>query len=213
VFGQSILPLPGVLHAFLPFLKNLRTPSRAIVFVYLFLAIAVAQAMVFLSHRLAMQPIRKYLTLGAICALIVVDFWPAKIDTTPISCTPGDAVIRDDPETDFGVLNLPVGLLNLPGGYIPGNASMAEQVCHHRPIVIANTSHEETQSLSARLEVKDLWLQRKQLIDSKVKYIVLRRKDDAVYRWTKKENGERDAYSQTYTAVYEDAEVLIFRVY
>jgi hypothetical protein len=90
---------------------------------------------------------------------------------------------------------------------------MAEQVCHHRPIVIANTSHEETQSLSARLEVKDLWLQRKQLIDSKVKYIVLRRKDDAVYRWTKKENGERDAYSQTYTAVYEDAEVLIFRVY
>jgi hypothetical protein len=46
-----------------------------------------------------------------------------------------------------------------------------------------------------------------------VKYIVLRRKDDAIYRWTKKENGERDAYSQTYPAVYDDAEVLIFRVY
>jgi hypothetical protein len=46
-----------------------------------------------------------------------------------------------------------------------------------------------------------------------VKYIVLRRKDDAIYRWTKKEDGERDAYSQTYPAVYKDAEVLIFRVY
>jgi hypothetical protein len=63
------------------------------------------------------------------------------------------------------------------------------------------------------LEVKDLWLQRKQLIDNKVKYIVLRRKDDAIYRWANKEDGERDAYSQTYPAVYKDAEVLIFRVY
>jgi hypothetical protein len=205
-FGQSTLPLPGTLLAFLPFFKNVRTPSRAVVFVYLFLAIAVAQAMAFLSHRLAMQPIRKYLTLGAICALIVVDFWPARIDITPISCTPGDAVIGDDPETDFGVLNL-------PGGNIPGNAYMADQVCHHRPIVIASIAREVTQSLSDRLEVKDLGLQRKQLIDNKVKYIVLRRKDDAIYRWANKEDGERDAYSQTYPAVYEDAEVLIFRVY
>ena len=43
IFGKpTYIPLPDALLQFLPLIRNVRTPSRAIVFVYLFLGIAIS---------------------------------------------------------------------------------------------------------------------------------------------------------------------------
>ena len=147
----------------------------------------------------------KGIAVTGVLVLIVVDFYPARVDMTPVSCSPGLAIIRDDPEQGFGVLNL-------PGGYFSGNAAMAEQICHERPIVRGNTSRAITRTLQNSLITNDLEAQRRQLVTDRVKYIVLRRVNANIYQWGKKD-GMRDSYPRTYQTVYADTDLIILQVY
>ncbi|MFZ1102514.1 MAG: hypothetical protein WAN86_06670 [Hyphomicrobiaceae bacterium] len=208
VLGSRTVPMPGTVLSQLPFFNNVRTPSRAIVLVYIFLAVGVGHAIgLALKHR----PGRVARSgMGALALLVVLDFAPVRqLAVTPIACSTGLAIVRDDPEKGFAVLDL-------PSGYNEGNFYMTQQAaCHSRPILHGNTSRNVVRSLRDRLETSDFEALRRQLVDAKVKYIVLharRGANDLRFAWLP-QNGARSQYLRTFPIVYVSPEVTILRVY
>ena len=209
VLGHGIIPMPDAALSQLPFLRNVRTPSRAIVFVYMFLAIGIGHAAA-LAWRHRQRPMARW-GMAAAAALIVLDFFPARpLAMTPVTCSPGLAVIRDDPDKGFGVLDLPSGK---PAGYFEGNFHMMQQVCHARPIVQGTTSRDVVVSLRDRLETRDFQAQQRQLAAAKVKYIVINhRYMGSPLRWYPAD-GPKYQYAFTYSMVYDSLDLTILRVY
>lgn len=204
IFGIPTLPMPTLLLAELPFFKSLRAPSRAVVFVYLFLAIGVG-----LAIRLALQRIGgikrlQWLPAGLL-VLIAVDFYPAHYRITPIACTPGLEIIRNDPARDFGVLNI-------PRGQEADNAALTEQTCHGRPVVLGEVARATALTLRDTLETSDMQAQRRQLTEAKVKYILLRLEDDEIRRW-RENDGKAENYLAAYPAVHTERNLAILQVY
>jgi hypothetical protein len=209
VLGSGTIPMPSAALSQLPFFSNVRAPSRAIVLVYLFLAIGVGHAIgLALKHR----PGRVARSgMGALALLAVLDFAPARqLAVTPVACSPGLAIVRDDPEKGFAVLDLPAW------GYNEENFYMMQQAaCHGRPILPGATSRNVARSLRDRLERSDFEAQRRQLAEAKVKYIVLHSRRKAVdlrFAWPP-QDGTRNRYLRTYRIVYDSPEVTILRVY
>ena len=162
----TFLHLPDVALDKLPFFANVRTPSRAIVFAYLFLAIGIGRAA---AALLAYRTTVARVAAVAVAILVVADFWPAHLAATPVSCPPGLAVLAKDPERGFGVLNLPLG-------YREDNFYLLEQACHGRPMVDGNTTREMAMTtLVYRLSFTDIARQRAQLVQARVKYVLLHR--------------------------------------
>ena len=71
------LHLPGVILAKLPFFANVRTPARAMVMVYLFLGLALAQATV-MALRISQAP-RRAPRWASPLVLMLLDFTPAHL--------------------------------------------------------------------------------------------------------------------------------------
>ena len=208
VLGHRTIPMPDVLLSRLPFFRNVRTPSRAIVFVYMFLAIGIGQALS-LAWRHRQRATTRW-GMAAVATMIVLDFFPAQLAMTPVVCSPGLAIIRDDPEKGFGVLDLPSGR---PAGYFESNFYMLQQTCHSRPIAQGNTSRNMVVSLRDHLETLDLKAQQRQLAASNVKYIVINRHSMGLpFHWYP-EDGPTDQYPLTYTVVYDGPDLMVLRVY
>ncbi len=198
----TIVPLPDIALDRLPFFANVRAPSRAIVFVYLFLSIGIGFAAATVLRRRGIAP---RAGVAAVAALIVLDFYPTNLAATPVACSRGLAVLTADPERGFGVLNL-------PSGYEEGNSSMLEQVCHRRPIVDGSTSRDMAATLINRLSLKDLSRQRAQLAQAHVKYILLHRPGNGLYVWNK-ELPPVAQFLKSYRAVYHGPDMIVLRVY
>jgi hypothetical protein len=198
----TILPLPDVALDRLPFFANVRTPSRAIVFVYLFLSIGIGFAAATVLRR---KTPGSRTGLAVIAALIAVDFYPANLMATPVDCPQGLAALTEDHEPGFGVLNLPFG-------YAEGDSYMFEQLCHGRPIVDGITSREMGETLLNRLSVTDLSRQREQLAHAHVKYVLLHRPRNGLYVWNK-EIASVAQFRQTYRTVYDGPDLTVLRVY
>ena len=210
ILRHRIIPMPDVVLSHLPFFKNVRTPSRAIVFVYLFLAVGVGCA-----AALAWQsPPRRIGRWGVafVAALIVLDFLPARrLPMTPLVCSPGLALIRDDPDKSFGVFDLPSADYGV--NYVAGNLYMSQQTCHGRPITQGNTARNVVVSLRDRFETKDLQAQRRQLASAKVKYIVINHEPMGIpVQWLEKD-GPLDEYYSVYPVVYNGLDLTVLRVY
>ncbi len=209
VLGHRTIPLPNALLSRLPFFKNVRTPSRAIVFVYLFLAVAVGYAIHLLGRRARSVPAR--LLPAALATLIVLDFAPATaLPMTPRVCSPGLEVIRDDPDRDFGVLDLPSGL---PRGYLHGNVYMYQQSCHGRAILQGNISRDVVTSLRDRLDTTDLARQHEQLRAARVKYVVINRQPMGVSLKPRAGDADLDAYTREFPTVYTGPDLTVLKVY
>ncbi len=209
VLGHRTIPMPDAALSQLPFFRNMRTPSRAIVFVYMFLAIGIGQA-VALAWRRRQRPMARW-GMAAVAAAIVLDFFPAhRLAVTPVNCPSGLAVIRDDPEKGFGILNLPSGG---SAGYFEGNFYMLQQTCHSRPIVQGNISRDVVVSLRDHLESWDLKAQQRQLAASKVKYVVIYRHSIGLLFHWHPEDGPEDRYLLTYPVVYDDPDLMVLTVY
>jgi hypothetical protein len=219
VLGHETIPLPGAALASLPLLSLMQAPARAIVLVYLFMAIAVAEA----ARAIWQQGTGlRRAAMAGLAAAIVLDYLPVRaLALTPLSCPPSLDAIRDDPETGFGVLDLP------PHGYAERNFYIVQQICHGRPIVLGNTSRRAGPTLGDRLDTWTVEAQRAQLIAARIKYVVLRSQSDADrgparlraqteerlrFAW-----GPKDAppahYAAVYRLVYESTDLAIFRVY
>lgn len=209
--GHKTIPMPDAALSQLPFFRNVRAPSRAIVFVYMFLAIGIGQAFA-LAWRHWQRPAARW-GMAAVAAMMVLDFFPARsLAMTPVACSPGLAVIRDDPEKDFGILDLPSGW---PAGYVEGHFYMLQQAaCHSRPIAQGNTSRNVVVTLRDNLETSDsLEAQQRKLAASKVKYVIIHSHSMGLaFNWYP-EDGPRDQYPLTYTVVYDGPDLMVLRVY
>jgi hypothetical protein len=200
--------LPTALTQHIPFLRNVRTPSRAIVYVYLFLALATGLTIKhlffererYLSKWKSAYRLRS-LILAALSAFLFLDFYPANLDSTKVACPPAYGKIRDDPSQAFGILDLPMT-------YITGNYYMTYQICHEKPIVHATISRKLKQSLSDYLELDDLDSQRQQLKESHVKYIVIHK--DLL---SSKDKIDLEGYRKYYSTIYVDRQNTVFEVY
>jgi hypothetical protein len=198
----TILPLPDIALDRLPFFANVRTPSRAIVFVYLFLSIGVGFAAATVLRR---KTPGSRIGLAIVAALIAMDFYPANLMSTPVACPRGLAVLTEDHEPGFGVLNVPFG-------YAEGDSYMFEQVCHGRPIVDGITSREMGETLLYRLSVNNLSKQRRQLAQARVKYILLHRPRNGLYVWNK-EIAPISQFLKAYRTAYDGPDMIVLRVY
>jgi hypothetical protein len=207
VLGHRTIPMPNVALSQLPFFSNVRTPSRAIVFVYMFLAIGIGHAAA-LAWRHRQRPMVRW-GMAAVAALIVLDFFPARrLAMTPLACSSGLAVIRDDPEKGFGVLDL-------PSDAFPRVIYMLHQACHSRPIAQGDTSRPGlVVSLRNRLETRDLEVQQRQLVAAKIKYIVINHHNVGLFfPWDPTKDGPKDQYLLTYPTVYDGPDLTVLRVY
>lgn len=209
VLHYRVLRMPDFVLAHLPFFRNVRTPSRAIVFTYLFMAIGIGCAAA--RALRARQPHLGRLGMTSVAVLIVLDFFPARpLPVTPLVCSPGLEAIRNDPETGFGVLDLPSGK---PADYNAGNVYMFQQTCHGRPIAQGNTSRDTVVSLRDRIETRDLQAQQRQLTNAGVKYIVLNRRPMGIPLSWHPEEGAMEAYMSFYPIVYDGPDLTVLRVY
>jgi len=110
VFGRPVIPLPDLLLNYLPFFRNVRTPARAIVMVYLFLSIVIGYAISILwRERGAAWTGRG--TVAALVVLMAFDWYPVGMPSTPVACMPAYALVAQDPDRQAAVLDL-------PGGYV-----------------------------------------------------------------------------------------------
>jgi len=203
--GQTLpIHMPSIVLSKLPFFANVRTPARAIVFVYLFLGIAVAMAI-----TTAMSFKRTAWTggaLAAVIALMLLDFSPAYIPTTPMTCRSNFAALSRDQEKDFAVLDLPFG-------YREQNFYMTQQACHGRPIAQGIIARQLAPTLADHLKVGDLAEQRRQLTAARIKYILLHHPKNGMFGWDGPIDGDPKTYRQTYPVVAEEAGLTILRVY
>jgi hypothetical protein len=204
VYGHRVLPLPTLLFESFPFFKNLRGASRAVVFVYLLLGIGAGLAVDAIiqacrPHRRAMA-----VSLALLCMLVFLDFYPMRLARTELAASPAYAVLARDQDTDFGILDL-------PRGYLQGNAYMMYQTFHERPIVVAALSRKVSRTLSDTLETADLEAQKRQLTANKVKYIFIHQ--DWISTIDTEDRVNIAAYGKTYPAVYFDEGCIVLRVY
>lgn len=198
----TFIHLPDVVLDKLPFFANVRTPSRAIVFAYLFMSIGVGAAMDMLWRKPGLAG-RAIAILFAI--LILLDFWPANLEFAPIDRSPGLSLLAADTERGFGVLNLPIG-------YVEENEYMLEQIYHGRPIMGGNTSRQMTTSLINRLPLTNLAQQRNELVSAHVKFIIIHRPAGKLFAWNAGISPVAE-YLRTYQSVYSDDRLTILRVY
>ena len=190
------LHLPGVILSHLPFFANARTPARAMVIVFLFLGLA-------LGHAAALLKNRKF-ALTLVAALMLLDFMPAHLASTPAACPPALAAIANDPDQS--------GVLDLPRGYGEGNAAMMLAACHGHPIVAGETARQMGLTLLDKLQTRDLAAQHRQLAVAHVKYVILHRPKDGLFAW-KAADGAWNRYVHTYRMVDQDQDMMVLRVF
>jgi len=194
----SPLHLLGVVLDQLPFFANARTPARAMVFVFLFLGLAVAQSLVLLAQRPQARP---FLALCAV--LMLLDFWPYHLESTPAACPPGLRTIAADPARN--------GVLDLPLHYNEANAYMMLSACHGHPIVQGVVARFTSPALMDRLETRNLAAQKRQLIQAGVKYVVLHKPQGSLFHWTARD-GDQAAYRRAYRLVTDTPDITVLRV-
>lgn len=203
--GQTLpIHMPNIVLSKLPFFANVRTPVRAIVFVYLFLGIAVAMAV---TTALSLK--RTVWTGGALAAMLalaLLDFFPAAIQTTPMACRSDFAALGRDRDKDFAVLDLPFG-------YQEQNFYMTQQACHGRPIAQGIVARQLAPTLADHLKVEDLADQRRQLTAARVKYILLHHPGSGMFPWDTPIDGDPNVYRRTYPVVAEEPGLTILKVY
>lgn len=203
VLAHRTIPLPDLLLSQLPFFKNVRTPARAIVMVYLFLSIGIGYAVSTLWRA------RRATWTGRAGVMVLVllmaaDWYPRPLPGTPVPCLAAYSLVAHDPDH--------VGVLDLPGGYNEADAYMMYQTYHLHPIVDGIVSRAVSPTLRDRLETGDLDQQRRQLTENKVKYIVIHRPEGEFFQW-RPEDGQEAQYARTYPVLYADKDAVVLGVY
>ncbi|MFA5157016.1 MAG: hypothetical protein WC532_06460 [Candidatus Omnitrophota bacterium] len=202
IFGwQSSIPLPYALMKHIPLLSVMHTPSRAIVYVYLFWAVIVSFAIKYLYRAYGFKLIRRGLAFFLVSLLLFCDYYSVCAAITPVYCPPAYKTIGKDTEK-FGILDLPAY------NYMYAARYMMYQTFHALPIVQGYISRRVGKPLISRLELNDLSLQKLQLSVNKVKYIVIHK-----YLIPLEARGRIRLYKENYRLIYEDEENIVFRVY
>jgi len=183
----------------IPFFGHVRTPSRCIVYAYLFWAVIVCYGLKYLFARLR-PGISKKIISTVVLVLIFFDFYTVNHVATSAHLPYCYGVIMRD-SGQYGILDLPMAE-TLPGRY------MMYQTCHGKPIVQGYVSRKLEEVFIDQLELKDITVQEKQLRKNQVKYIVIHKRYLPVG-----ESLDTDRYREIYENIYEDGENIVFKVY
>ena len=182
----------------------MRSASRAVVMVYLLLGIGAGAGLDLIIESCRRRGRWHLLWVAAICLLALLDYFPLGLSSTAVSRPRAYAFLAGERGSDFGILDI-------PRGYLQGNAYMFFQTFHHVPIVSATLSRNITWTLMDNLETKDMAAQKRQLTDKKVKYIFLH--TDRFSVLNPGEHVDEPAYLETYPAVSSDKNCVVLRVY
>jgi hypothetical protein len=204
IYGEeTLIPLPTFITQSMPFVRNVRTPSRAIVFSYLFLGVAIA--LITSTYASLISSKRSRIFLAAVSILIFMDFYPRGLEFTKVGYPYAYEIIKQD--TDSRTF----GIMDLPDFYAANNRYMMFQVFHGKPIVCANAGRKLKSTLADTLEMDDLTIQRTQLVNSSVKYIIIHHWANAFAQLGDKIPVEK--YAGQYPVVYSDSGEIVMRVY
>ena len=191
------ITLPYAVIEHIPFLSAVRCPVRFIVFVYLFWAVIVTFALRYLAVAIKSSWKRK--AILTICLLVLFfDYYLECHAITNVTLPRCYDVIKRENQ-HFGILDLPSA---------PSRIYMAYQTCHGLPIVQGAVSRKIGKSLINYLNFHNLSRQKEQLINNKVKYIVIHKK------WLAGNPAINiETYKNQYALLYEDPEDITLRVY
>jgi hypothetical protein len=189
---------PGRIVPMLPLLANSRAPSRNIIFVYLFLAVIVSAAVGRVWEKLAGSRLRTVIVTALVC-LLVLDYFTVCTDHTAVSLPACYGVLPRGTEQ--------YGLLDLPLGYEPTERYMMYQSMHGLPIVEGWVSRKTNPTLLDRLDWKNLAIQKSQLVESKVRYVILHK------QYLPSDSVNPASYNQTYRRIYDDSLNSVFETY
>jgi hypothetical protein len=196
----NVLPiyLPDVVARFLPLLRSVRSPGRYAIYVGLFWSVLIPIAVGWLYYAARGLRWRKAAIAVVLC-LMVADFWPVRIESTPVTCPPCYAEAQSESER--------IGILELPLGYAETNRYMMNQTFHRLPLVNGWASRRFERSLLDSLDFNDLSGQQTQLEAGRVKYVM-------IHKPLSPESGiDTLKYLRQYTAVRSSDECLVLRVY
>lgn len=198
-FGMFVPAIvPGRILPILPILSNARAPSRTIVFVYLFWSVIVAVAIRELWKQIRRPSVRTVL-VALLVVLLIADYSEPFERTTPVDLPPCYSIMPHDGDR--------YGILDLPSGYVPVERYMMYQSLHGIPIVQGWISRKLDHTLIDRLELKDLNLQKSQLAQAGVKYIVLHK------MYLPAPEIEPPVYERTYSKIFDDPQNTVYQVY
>jgi hypothetical protein len=199
VLGKMLpIALPDRAVMLLPFLNNARAPSRFVVYAYLFWSIVVVLSLDWILR--ASKTRRKSIILAvSVVALLLLDYSFICDKTTAVS-VPACYEIMERGGERYGVLDL-------PSGYGEVDRYMMYQSFHRLPIVQGWASRKIGKSLIDRLEFNDLDKQKQQLVESRVKYVVIHK------MLLVRKSLDPSAYAKYYQRVFEDDQSIVFRVY
>lgn len=216
------VPLPTLLTEYIPLIKHVRTPSRAVIFVYLFTGVSVAMIVEYLlinrKRSIAMA------TLCLLSLITFIDFYPSRLESTPVNCPPVYAWIDKNTSNDFGIINLPVS-------YLQNNKYMMLQAaCSQKPIANGYIGRNLQDSLIDTLDMSDIAVQKNALKKAMIKYIVIHKHqaDEGIYKeyryGAKYKDYDMmmaeeialtmiDEYKNYYKIIHEDEFTALFQVY
>jgi hypothetical protein len=206
ILGQGVpVPLPTGILEYIPFFGMVRTPSRAIVYTYLFLGLAVARILqIILMQRTVKMP--EPTTSGillpiALCVGIVLDFLSINRESTPVVCPPAYQIIAKG--------DLSTGILNLPMIYGGGNRAMMYQLCVDRPVVNATISRKLEETLSDRLKSMTIGEWKNMLKRARVEYIVVH---EPWHAYSRMSPADLEELERHFRRVFRDKSETVYRV-
>jgi len=199
LFGE-LLPvvLPDRLVMLVPFLGDARAPSRFAVYGYLFWSVVVVLSLAWILRTSKTKFVRIVLAIS-IVGLLLLDYSFLCDETATVSA-PACYGIMERGDERYGVLDL-------PSEYVGVSHYMMYQALHGLPIVQGWASRKLGKSLIDTLEFADLARQKRQLVDAKVKYIVIHR------MFLPRKEIDPQVYAQHYQRSYEDDQTIVFKVY
>ncbi|MGB2651494.1 MAG: hypothetical protein WBD00_04735, partial [Candidatus Omnitrophota bacterium] len=194
--------LPYRILQYIPFLSHARVPSRCMVYAYLFWGIIAGYGAKYLFEKIK-RPIIRTVVAGTLVIAVFFDFFSICQDTVKVYQPDCYNAIKK--EEGFGILDLPS---HLPVDAIPVFKYMMYQTFHGIPIVQGVIARTTADTLISRLDEIDISMQKRQLAENCVKYVVIHKNFITPFNPL-----DIDKYKRTYDVVWEDDDNVVLRAY
>ncbi len=196
---KTSLILPYRIIEHIPVLLSMRTPARAVVYVYLFWSIIVGLS---ITNIMDSNLKRKRLVLSLILPLVFLDFLSFSYYKTEVFEPQVYREIKRE-EDEFGILDLPAKYYPFSSYY------MMYQTYHNIPMVGGYISRKLNKTLIDYLDYDNIDKQREQLIENRVKYVVIHK----LFFDPENITDIIKPYLSNYSNIYEDRTNILLKVY
>mgnify|MGYP005840152563 CR=1 FL=1 len=194
--------LPYYLIQKIPFLASARIPARNIIFVYIFLAIIIGFIINYLFIKIKNKRLFA-LCLSIIFMIIFIDYYAVLKQKTNVFLP--DCYSKLEKYSDeFGIINFPLDDQNFPFNY--DTRYMLHQTYHEIPIANGYISRKIGSTFIDKVDMKNISNQKKQLVDNKLRYIVVHK------NFPTSKYLDIAEYKKHYQLICNDSENMVFEV-